>query len=527
MFNPQILQRLLMPYILEREQKYGLHTSLGLQDPDSPAPSPKRVIVEFSSPNIASEFQSKHLRSTVLGAQIANLYSSMGWEVTRINYLGDWGKPVGLLGVGWEKFGSEDAFQSDPVGHLHEVYRKISDLFAPEQVASKKARDDGKDSAEIEGQGLFAERNAYFKRVEEGESEAIAFWKRVRDVSVENYTKLYARLNIAFDEYSGESQVSPSTMTEVEAILKEKGLLEESGGSSIIDMKKHGGKSGTVIIRDRAGSSTYFLRDLAAAVERSRKYSFDKMIYVVAADQHVIHFSRLFKILQLMGMADLASKLQHVQFNPTSQASAGVDMLGDVLDQCQTAMEESLQSNPEKATLLGDTKDIAAAMGVTALLAQELSTRRLNDHAFDISHTTSFESGTGPDLQYWYMKLCSMLEPGPSSEEFAALKISSHQRQDSVLEPDKEAVEDIKNADQISLLRILVQYPDITLAVYNTLEPATLMAYLVTITGQLSLCFESNKDCSTFTSAEKTLYKATKQVLENGTNLLGLTLSRR
>src|ERR1700712_4576800 len=118
----------------------------------------------------------------------------MGWDVVKINYLGDWGKPIGLLGVGWEKYGSEELFQADPVGHLFDIYHKIYEEFLPEQVASKKARDEGKDPAEIESKGLFAERNAFFKRMEEGEERALALSKRVRDVSIENYTKLYARL---------------------------------------------------------------------------------------------------------------------------------------------------------------------------------------------------------------------------------------------------------------------------------------------------------------------------------------------
>jgi arginyl-tRNA synthetase len=226
-----MLPRLLFPYIDDRKTSYGQDITFGLHDPPSLEGARKKLVIEFSSPNIASEFQGKHLRSTIIGAYIANLYETMGWEVTKVNYLGDWGKPLGLLGVGWEKFGSEEQFQADPAGHLLVVNNKINDLFAPEQLASKKARDEGKDSAEIEAQGLFKERNTFFKRMEDGDEEAMAFWRRVRDVNIESYTKLYARLNVSFDEYSGESQVNPSTMAEVEEILKTKGLCEESEGA--------------------------------------------------------------------------------------------------------------------------------------------------------------------------------------------------------------------------------------------------------------------------------------------------------
>jgi arginyl-tRNA synthetase len=528
MFNPQILQRLLLPYILSRKQSYGLDKSLGLQDPLSETPVQKKVVVEFSSPNIASDFQSRHLRSTIIGAHIANLYASSGWDVTKLNYLGDWGKPIGLLGVGWEKFGVEESFEKDPVGHLHEVYNKINDLFTPELLAYKHARDEAnkkaedKDFADIESQGLFAERNAYFKRIEDAEPEATAFYKRVRDVSIENYTQLYARLNVTFDEYSGESQVSPDTMLEVESILKEKDILLENGGQSIIDMKRHGGRAGTVVIRNHTGTSSYFLRDLAAVLERSRKYSFDKMIYVVAADQHKEHFTRLFKVLELMGLSELASKLQHVPFSPGPQVSAHGDMLGGILERCKTAMQESLEKNPETSTALGEGEEVVAKTSTAALLAQEFSTRRATDHTFDITHMTSFEPGTGPDLLCWHATLRALLRTTPNTEDFEALKISGHSRQDSGLEMETKVVDEIKDGDQVDLLRLLIQYPDVTQSAYKALEPAAIMTYLVSMTGQLSRCLKEGQEGSSGASAQRTLYEATQDVLENGMSLLGI-----
>jgi arginyl-tRNA synthetase len=252
----QTLPRLLLPYIDDRKDLYGQDVSPGLRDPAAPELGRQKLVIEFSSPNIASEFQGKHLRSTILGAYIGNLHESMGWDVVRINYLGDWDKPIGLLVVGWEKFGSEELFQANPAGHLLDVYNKINDLFIPEQAASKKARHEGGDTADIEAHGLFAERNAFFKRMEDSEEKAMAFWKRVRDVGIETYSKFYNQLNVSFDEYSGESQVDPKTMAEVEEILKSKGLCEESGGAWTIDLKKKGAKSGMAIIRDRTGGST-------------------------------------------------------------------------------------------------------------------------------------------------------------------------------------------------------------------------------------------------------------------------------
>ncbi|KAH6712648.1 hypothetical protein BKA61DRAFT_644692 [Leptodontidium sp. MPI-SDFR-AT-0119] len=515
MFKPQILPRLLFPYIHDQKEMYGQDTSLRVKDISAPDSGRKKLVVDFSSPNIASEFQGKHLRSTIIGSFISNLHESMGWDVCKINYLGDWGMPIGLLGAGWERYGSEEKFEADPIGHLLEVYHKVNAEFVPEVVESKRIRDGGGDSAEIESKGVFAERNSFCKRIEDGEEKAIGFWKRVRDVNIENYTKLYARLNVSFDEYSGESQVSPTIIAEVEEILKSKGISEvsEEGESTtwLIDLKKHTGRPlGTAIIRNRAGTSTYLLRELAAVLERYRKYKFDKMIYVVASDQHTTHFPRVFKILELMGMSDLVNKLQWVNFSESSQMSKQLGeghMLGDILDQYQTAMEGSLKENPEKSALLGDTDEEAlAAIGTTALLAQELAARRANNHAFDICQMTSFDEGTGPDLQYWYAKLCSILNPYHAT-----------------LDLTDEEYTFVEGEDQSNLLRYLIQYPDITNTAYNTLESAGIMAYLSSVMSQLSTCLGELEGGASPTPAQIMLYETTRTVLENGMKVLGIT----
>jgi arginyl-tRNA synthetase len=274
--KPDSLPLILLPYIADRKTAYGSASASSAEDA-----AQKKLVVEFSSPNITSEFQGKHIRSTIIGAFIGRLHELMGWDVKRINYLGDWGKPIALLYVGWTKYGSEEAYEADPVGHLLKVYHRIEEDFKPEQAASKQARDDvakegedrGEAQIEIESKGIFAERNEAFKKLEEGNEELVAFWKRVRDSNIADYTKFYQRLGIRFDEYSGESQISPNTMNEVEQMLKAKHISEESGGARIVHMQNLGAKAGTAIIRDRSGSSTYLLRDLAAVLERSRKYS--------------------------------------------------------------------------------------------------------------------------------------------------------------------------------------------------------------------------------------------------------------
>jgi arginyl-tRNA synthetase len=512
MFLSKTLARLLLPYINDRKDLYGKDLSIGLADASSPQGGRKKLLIEFSSPNIASEFHGKNLRSTILGACISNLYESMGWNVVKMNYLGDWGKQIGLLTAGWKRFGSEEAFQADPVGHMLHVYTQIDQLFQPEQTASKAARDSGGDTATIENHGLFAERNDYFKKMEEGDEQSLALWRRFRDASIDYYIKLYASMNVSFDEYSGESQVNVKTMDEIENQLRIKGLLEESERSWSVDLKKHTNKSGRVIIRDRNGSRTYQLRELAAVLDRFRKYNFDKMIYVVA-DDHDLHFSRIIKVLELLDMSDLAHKIQHVHFNKGSQMSEKLGqghVLDEILDKSKSAMQVSLKEQPGKSALFSNSDETATVLGISALLAQELTGKRASDHFSDLDKMTAFSRGTGPELQYWYARLSMILKA--TNPDIGALS-----------EEDLSSIEEEKYTE---LLRILVQYPDITSVAYKLLEPSIIMHYLLSITDQLDVCFESEEDQEEVdvTPSEAALFEVVRQVLENSMKLLGMTL---
>jgi arginyl-tRNA synthetase len=502
----EVVARLLLPYVLDRKSSYGTQLSDELR---------KKVVVEFSSPNIASEFQGKHLRSTIVGAFVGRLYESLGWGVTRINYLGDWGKPIALLKVGWDKFGSGEAFEKDPVGHLLDVYHQIEELFQPEQAASKKARDDaakeGKDEGEaqveIESKGIFVERNEAFKKLEAGDEAIVSFWERVRKANIDNYTSFYDQLGIQFDEYSGESKVSQEVMAEVEQLLKDKELSEESGGAWIVHMQKLGAKAGTAIIRDRSGSSTYLLRDLAAVLERSRKYAFDKMVYVVASDNSV-HFSQLFKILEALDLKELAAKLQHVRFSEASKMSAA---LGKgykpqaILDASEDAMKGLSEADEEKAALLGGSEQATKTLGISALLLQEAATRATSVHAFDTSAFASFKPSAGPELQFWYTKVCSLLSGHTASAELA-----------------DDQFEALADEDRANLLRVLAQYPEVVNATFQSLEPSGVVTYLTAITEQLPDLLEDEDDKIDISAGSVALLEATRIVLQNGLRLLGV-----
>lgn len=531
-----MLPRILVPYIIDRKEKYG--NDPALQSPTVPTSegSCKKVVVEFSSPNIGKDFQGKHLRSTIIGAFVSHTYENMGWEVQKVNYLGDWGKDIALLGVGWEKFGSEEELEKDAVFHLLDVSHRINEQFQPEHLAYKKARDEAKKNgqdeteatAEIEAKGLYSERNAFFKKMEDRNEEAVALFKRIRDVNIGDYTNFYERLGINFDEYSGESKVSQEIMTEIEQILKEKGLLEENGGAWGVDMKKHKLlKSGMAIVRDRTGSSTYFARHLATVIERSRKQEFDKLIFVAADIDG--HYSRLFKILDALGMEDVREKLKHVQIGEKSHMGEKLGngyRLHGILDQCENVMLDVLRTEGKKAKLFGDPEEVVKRVGINALLTQELSTKRTSEHAFDIGNMTAFKTGTGPELQYQYAKLCTLLKEHPTEDSLTNEEYGSL---------DSDA--------QMSLLLMLGQYPETSCANFELLEPYHILTYLQTVLEKLSDCLEDDDEKeddeagqkggeadddggsqvgTSITPAKSALYEATRIVLENGMNLLGL-----
>jgi arginyl-tRNA synthetase len=447
----------------------------------------------------------------------------MGWDVVKINYLGDWGKQFGLLAVGWQQYGSEEQLARDPLKHLLEVYARINADFKPEQEASKKARDQGQDTSQIESQGLFAKRNDFFRRMEDGDQAALALWKRFRDISIERYVSTYARLNIDFDEYAGESQVKTTSVQSVEQLLQDKGIYEEENGSWMINFEKHGGKGlGTAIIRGRTGTTTYLLRDVAAIFEREQTYKFDKMIYVVSSEQD-FYFRRVFKTVELVGRSDLAARLQHINFGMVlgmSSRLGNVQLLSDILDQSRDAMHDVMRRNESKYTQLEDPESTAEAVGISAVMVQDMTGKRVNNYPFDITRMTSFEGDTGPYLQYCHARLNSILRKAELKREDL---ISSIAENPGALDADVESKQQC-----VDLLRLMALYPDITTTAMRNLEPSTILTYLFRLTHQVSSCYDvlqvvGAKEGRDTAIARASMFEAARQILENGMRLLGLS----
>lgn len=460
------------------------------------------------------EFLVSHLRSTLVGSYVANIHASMGWDVVKMNYLGDWGKQIGLLAAGWQRFGSEEEFAKQPLRHLLQVNHKIKELFEPEHEQVKAAKAEGKDASEIESQGLHAERDVFFKKMEDKDPEAIALWQRFRDATVKDYTESYARLGVAFDEYSGESQVSTESVAEVEQALKEKGVYEEHDGSWMIDFAKHDARGlSTTVVRFRNGTTSYLLRDLAAVLDRYKAHTFDKMIYVVAMEQEM-HFHRVTKCLELMGRQDLAERIQHVavaRINGLPDQFKDAKLLSDYLDGCHAVMKASIDEDTEEPLSVEKTDKSVDLLGLSGLFIQDFSHKRTTPYTADSKKMTSLDSDSGAAIQNCYARLTSKLGETPAEVNYETLDYAA-----------------LEVEDYAELLRIMAQYPDTAQASFKTLEPSLIVLYLLRLVEQTmaTLDYDDEQDWTDKDETNKArmaLYENARQVFENGLRVLGVS----
>ncbi|KAF2758922.1 arginyl-tRNA synthetase [Pseudovirgaria hyperparasitica] len=525
-FKTSPLTKLIVPFVLKNGAKCGFNPNFGLRDPTDPSKGKKKMIVEFSSPNIAKPFHAGHLRSTIIGGFLANLYEGAGWDVTRMNYLGDWGKQYGVLAVGFDKFGSEAELVKNPIGHLYEVYVKISAISREEKEVMDAKEEEikklqeakeptGEKEAELQAlidKGVDEQARKYFKRMVDGDSEALGVWKRFRDLSIVKYKDTYARLNIRYDEYSGESQVQDASMDEAAKILEEKGISHVDRGAVLVDLSKHQKKLGKCLVKKKDGTSLYLTRDIGAATERFEKYHFDKMIYVVA-NQQDLHLAQLFKIMELMGRTDISSRCEHINFGMVlgmSTRKGTARFLDDILRDVGDKMHEVMRGNADKYAEVEDPHKTADTLGISAVMVQDMKGKRVNNYEFNMDRMCSFEGDTGPYLQYAHARITSITRKAPLSLE-------------ELLSADLSLLTEPKAMD---LVRTLACWPDVFVNTVKTQEPTTVLTYLFKMVHTLSSSYEVLKVVGSeeeLKKARAALLVAAKQVLGNGMRLLGLS----
>lgn len=349
----------------------------------------KQVTIDMSSPNIAKPFSVGHLRSTVIGDALANIYEKMGYKALRINHLGDWGKQFGLLIVAYKLWGDKAAVEANPISELLKLYVRIN------------AEADEKPELDEEGR-------KWFKKLEDGDAEALELWQWFRDESLVEFNRIYDKLNITFDYIQGEAFYNDKMDKGIE-ILKAKHLLQESKGAMIVNLEDYNLPPALIMKSD--GATLYITRDIATALYRKEQYHFTKNIYVVGQEQ-ANHFKQLKAVLKEMGF-DWSDDMLHIPFGlvtkdkkKLSTRKGNIILLEPTLDEAVArALSQIEAKNPD----LKDKEAVAEAVGVGAVKFYDLKTDRENGYDFDLEAMVSFEGETGPYVQYAYARIQSIL----------------------------------------------------------------------------------------------------------------------
>ncbi|EGO04081.1 hypothetical protein SERLA73DRAFT_102424 [Serpula lacrymans var. lacrymans S7.3] len=417
----------------------------------------KKLVIEYSSPNIAKSFHVGHLRSTIIGAFLANLYKACGWDVVSLNYLGDWGTQFGMIATGFEKYGSQEQLEKDAIKHLYDVYVQVN----------KDAESDP--SVKVQAAG-------WFRRMEDGDESALVNWRVWRELSVKKYIEEYDRLNVAFDVYTGESDVGKDWQDKALQRLDEMGLISDEKGAKLVNLEKW--KLGRAILRKADGTSIYLTRDIGGAIERYEKFNFDKSIYVVSSQQD-LHIAQFFKILKLMEFP-WADRLEHVNYGLVqgmSTRKGTAVFLDQIIREAQSVMHDQMKRNEEKYNAIEDPETTSREVGITGVKIQDMAAKRINNYTFNWDRMLSFEGDTGPYLQYAHVRLASIGRknphllplPHPSQLDTSSLDSFSHAR---------------------DIVFLLGSYPDVVKVAMKTHEPSGVVTFAFRLAHAISSAWE-------------------------------------
>ena len=480
--NKSQLAKTVINDVLTKGKKYG-HSDLGKD---------KTVVIDFSSPNIAKPFHIGHIRTTVIGNALYKIYDSQGYETVRVNHLGDYGTQFGKLIVAFKLWGSKEAVEANPIPELLKLYIQFHDEAEKHPEMEDEAR-------------------AWFTKLENGDKEAKELWQWFRDESLKEFARVYDLLDIEFDSYNGESFYSDK-MDRVIDIIKDKGLLEESQGTNIVDLEAY--NMPPALITKNDGSTLYMTRDLAAALYRKENYNFEKCIYVVGSQQS-LHFQQLFKVLELVGF-EWAKDMIHVPFGMValeegtmSTRKGRVVFLEDVLRQ---AIEKTKETMLEKNPNAQNVEEIAKQVGVGAVVFQELSNSRIKDYTFSWERTLSFEGETGPYVQYTHARCCAVLRK--ANEEVTT-------------DINYDLLNDVDSAE---VLKVIASFNKNILNAMRKNEPHIITRFVLDLAQAFNKFYHDNSilvEDADLRKARLALVASTRQALENGLKLLGMQAPER
>jgi len=456
----------------------------------------KNIVIDYSAPNIAKPFHIGHLRSTVIGGALYNIYKYLGYNVTGVNHLGDYGTQFGKLIEGYKMWGEEYDIEKDPINELTKIYIRINEACKNDEQILENCRNN-------------------FKKLEDGDSYCVEIWKKFRKLSLQEFQKVYDLLGSKFDSWNGESFYSDK-MPEVIDLLQKTGKLVESQGAKIIDLEDKGINTPCIIEKSN-GSTTYATRDLAAILYRARTYDFDKALYVTSYEQ-VLHFKQVFEVAKLLGLDEkYTNGLEHVSFGMVllpegkmSTREGNIIKLEELLNEAISRAKEIIeQKNPD----LENKEEVAKKVGIGAVIFNDMSASRIKDEVFDWNTILNFQGETGPYIQYTYVRTKSVLEKAGYLPKIENVKIDN-----------------LSDEYSMAILKLIYNFEDILIQVTDKNEPSMLARYLIELAKAYSSFYNENKiivDDKYVQDARVYLTYAVSQVLKQGANLLGIEMPEK
>ena len=453
----------------------------------------KNVVIDYSAPNIAKPFHIGHLRSTVIGGALYNIYKYLGYNVTGINHLGDYGTQFGKLIEGYKLWGNEYDIESNPIDELTKIYVRINEACKQDEKILENCRNN-------------------FKKLEDGDPYFVEIWEKFKKLSLKEFQKVYDMLGSKFDSWNGEAFYADK-MQEVIDILSKTGKLVESQGAKVVDLEDKGINTPCIIEKSN-GSTTYATRDLAAILYRARTYDFDKALYVTSYEQ-VLHFKQIFEVAKLLGLDEkYTNGLEHIPFGmvllPTGKMSTREGTSVKLLDLLNEAIERASKIIEQKNPDLANKEDVAKKVGVGAVIFNDLFNSRIKDEIFDWDTILNFQGETGPYIQYTYVRTKSVIKKAGGVPDENDIDVSL-----------------LLNEYSIKILKLIYNFENILIQVTDKNEPSILSRYLIDLAKAYSNFYNENKiivDDKNLQNARVFLTYSVGNVLKIGANLLGIEM---
>lgn len=452
----------------------------------------KNIIVEYSSPNIAKPFHIGHLRNTLIGHSIYNMYKFLGYNTIGINHLGDYGTQFGKMIEGYKLWGQEYNIEENAIEELTKIYVRINDLCKEDESVLEACRDN-------------------FKKLEEGDEYCTQIWNKFKELSLKEFNRIYDILGVKFDSLNGEAFYSDK-MDEIVELLEKSGKLVESEGAKIVDLEEL--KKGICMIKKSNNSTTYATRDLAAILYRTREYDFDKCLYIVAYEQN-LHFKQVFEVAKFLGIDEkyinglehLPYGMVHLKTGKMSTREGNVIKVNDLLEEAVNRVENIIE---EKNPNMENKHENAKKIGIGAITFSNVGTTIIKDQIFDWDTILNFNGETGPYIQYTYVRTQSVLnniDKLPSVEEIN--------------------IKELNNKEAIKVIKLIYNFQNTVIEATNKNEPPILARYLLDLAKVYSSFYNEYKIMSEIEEEKKArayLTYMTGLVLKIGAELLGIEM---